>query len=447
MLAQKHQILLDSIHKLMRRGASQNVSNILKKTSSVDLGVVFRLMNPQELDYLFTLLVQLENAPQLIEKLDVPIVAQGLQNLAPEKIASLLKQIEVDDAADILGELPEELSELVLPLMKEEGKEVEELLQYRDDSAGGIMNPHVFALSEDLTVKESISRLQESDEAQMVFYLYVVDEFHNLVGVLNLRQLILSKPNTELKEIMTSDVVRVDTETDQEEVARLVARHKYLAIPVVDQNNRLMGIITVDDIIDVIREEATEDFLKMAGAGEDALRLPSVVQSTKQRFPWLTATLIGGAVAAEVIGHYQDLITRISILSGFIPVIIGMGGNLGTQSSTIMVRGLATGRIQHGHLWHVIWKEVRVALVLGITFGLFFGGFAWLRLPQGARLGFIVGTSICTAMLIAVFIGTFLPVLFDRIRIDPAIATGPFVTTTVDVLGVLVYLGIASVLL
>ena len=444
MLAQKHQILLESLNKLMRRGASQNISNMLKKSSSADLNVVFRLMDSHELDFLFRLLANLENAPELLSKMDVALIAKGLHSIAPAKTASLLKQLEADDAADILGELPEALSEAVIPLMKEEGKEVEELMQYRDDSAGGIMNPNVFALPENVSVQEAIERLQKSDENEIIFYLYVVDDFQNLVGVVNLRQLISRKPQTQLKDIMVTDVVRVTTDTDQEEVARLVARHKFLAIPVVDQNNHLQGVITVDDVIDVIREEATEDFLKMAGAEEDALSLPSVIQSAKQRLPWLTATLLGGALASEIIGSYKDFLTQLSIIAGFIPVIIGMGGNLGTQSSTIVVRGLATGRIQPSQLWQVLWKEMRVAISLGIIYGLVFGGFAWWRFPQGIRLGYIVGGSICVSMLIAVFVGTFIPLFFDRIRIDPAIATGPFVTTSVDILGVSLYLFIAS---
>jgi magnesium transporter len=310
------------------------------------------------------------------------------------------------------------------------------------------MNPHVFALSESLSVQEAIERIQQqSSETETVFYLYVVDDFQNLVGVLSLRQLLMSKPQKKLKDVMTSDVMRVQTDTDQEEVARLVARNKLLSIPVVDPNNRLLGIITVDDVIDVLREEATEDFLKMAGVEEDALDLPSVFQSAKERLPWLAATLFGGMVASEIIGSYHDLFTRISILTGFIPVIIGMGGNLGTQSSTIVVRGLATGKIQHSQLWRLLWKEARVALALGGVYGIFFGLFAWFRFPSHANLGLVVGSSICLAMLIAVLVGTFIPIIFDRIRIDPAIATGPFVTTSVDILGCLTYLSIAYALL
>jgi magnesium transporter len=252
-----------------------------------------------------------------------------------------------------------------------------------------------------------------------------------------------------MKDIMITDVVSVSTDVDQEEVAKLVARYDLLAIPVVDMRNKLVGIITVDDVIDVIREEATEDILKMAGAGDEMVDSWSISRSLKRRLPWLAITWLGGIVAAMMISSYQSTLKSLLPLAAFIPIVIGMGGNVGIQSSTVIVRGLAIGRISVKQLGKTISRELLIGLVLGFFYGILLGvvGFIKyrsLQMLQPFLIGGIIGLSTLSAMMIAALIGTFLPFLFERIRIDPAVATGPLVTSAMDVTGIFVYFSIAS---
>jgi magnesium transporter len=284
----------------------------------------------------------------------------------------------------------------------------------------------------------------------MVFYLYVVDEQRRLSGVLSLRQLVTATDETKLSRIMTSEVVKVHVSTDQEEAARKVSRYNLLAVPVVGDNDILVGIITVDDVIDVLREEATEDILKMAGTSEEEISSFSVWRSVRVRLPWLFAAWIGGVAAIKIIegfeGQFSEQITLFASLAAFIPVIMGMGGNIGTQSLSITVRGLATGRIDPKLLWRVVFKEIRVGLLLGIAYGFLLALVGWF-LNKSLILGVAVGVAMCGNMTLAAVVGTFLPLIATKLRIDPAVASGPFVTTSIDVLGVTLFFLTAALLI
>ncbi len=358
--------------------------------------------------------------------------------------------MSTDDRADLVEALPEEIREQVMALMdKEDAEDIEELLQYEADSAGGIMSPDFLAMAETLKVSEAIQQVQQlSEEAVMAFYIYVVDDANLLKGVLSLRQLLMNTGSKSLSSIMESDVISVTPETDQEEVAHIVARYNIMAVPVRDIDGTMLGIVTVDDILDVVREEATEDFLQMVGAGKDReILLKPVLQNALVRLPWLLASWVGGILAMSVISSFQaELTIRVIVLAGFIPVIIGMGGNIGTQSSTITIRGLATGRVNINRVWSFINKQLRVGLILGLFFGLLLGLLAWL-IYGTLRLGIVVALAICASMLISTTLGTVVPIVLRRLDIDPAVATGPFVTTTTDVLGVLIYFLLATSLL
>jgi magnesium transporter len=246
--------------------------------------------------------------------------------------------------------------------------------------------------------------------------------------------------------MMATDVVSVQTDTDQEEVAKIVARYDILAVPVVDEINTLVGIVTVDDVIDIIREEATEDILKMAGAGEGLIETQSLFKSTRIRLPWLLASWIGGVIAFFVIGHFESSLNKLVYLAAFIPIIMGMGGNIGTQSSTIVVRGLATGQLNLGQIWLVVSKELTIGFLLGFVYGLLVGFVVHLRYDLWL-LGITVGLAVLSSMTIAALVGSLVPMAFARIHIDPAVATGPFVTTSIDILSVFLYFQIATVLL
>ena len=283
----------------------------------------------------------------------------------------------------------------------------------------------------------------------MVFYLYITDDDDRLVGIISLRTLTTTSSNTTLKDIMIKNVHSIRPETDQEEVARIVAQYNFLAVPVLDSDSKLLGIVTVDDVVDVIREEATEDFLRMAGAGKDReILLKSSWENAKTRLPWLFASWIGGVIAASLIGVFENMLENIIALAAFIPVILGMGGNIATQSSTIIVRGMATGRVNLGGEIKLILKEAQVGLILGTLYGILLGLFArFIFSDAPENFGFVVGLSICASMIVAATVGTIIPLILRKLDIDPAVATGPFVTTSIDILGVLFYFLIAGLFL
>jgi len=297
------------------------------------------------------------------------------------------------------------------------------------------------------TAREAIASLQkEYQDVEMPFYLYAVDENGHLVGVSSLRQLVLVPPETPLKAFMTTDVFSVQTDMDQEEVAKMVARYDILAVPVVDESHRLVGIVTVDDVIDIFRAEATEDILKMAGVGDEFIETKSISKSTRTRLPWLFASCLGGIVAFYVINHFESSLSRFAYLAAFIPVIMGMGGNIGTQSSTIVVRGLATGRLSVRDIRTVVFKELVIGGMLGVFYGLLIGAVAQVSY---SRLSFAlaVALAVLSSMSVAALVGSLVPMFFARLNIDPAVATGPFVTTAIDIISVFFYFQISTILL
>ena len=448
----KHEvtILKDTFGRLLRRRAQTNLIKLIKKTHPADLAIVFRYFNDNEQTQIFGLMQSNDHTIEFLVELDDTLIQKILNIKSAKRVANLIQNASTNDQSYILGFLQEEQAQSVIDLLnKEEKEEIEEIMGYPEDSAGSMMATEVFTLYQDTTCGDALKTLQDQRDAEMVFYLYVTDEDGSLVGVASLRALATRQADVLLKEIMEKRVHSVRPETDQEDVAQIVAQYNYLAVPVIDSDNRLLGIVTVDDVVDVIREEATEDFLQMAGAGKDReILLKSSWENAKVRLPWLFASWIGGVVAAYIIGKYEHMLESIIALAAFIPVIIGMGGNIGTQSSTIVVRGMATGRIEIGNEIQVLLKELKVGLMLGSLYGIMLGIFANFRfISTDPMLGLVVGLSICSSMLLAAGVGTFTPLILRKLDIDPAVATGPFVTTSVDILGLLLYFMIAGLLL
>ena len=443
-----NKILVDSVKRLLRRGAFTHLRKIVNRSHAADLSVVFRNIPPPERHRLFGMIDGAERKGDLFAEIDEDIFLELIDKVKIEDIAAIFESMSADDVADLLGKLPEETSDSILKIMNKEGvDQLEGLLRYQDDTAGGIMVPDFIALSQDTTAKEAISSLQkEYVDVEMPFYLYVVDEYGKLVGVSSLRQLVVTPPEMPLKSFMTTDVVSVRTDMDQEEVAKIVARYDILAVPVVDESNRLVGIVTVDDVIDIFRREATEDILRMAGAGEEFVETKSIFRSTRIRLPWLFASCIGGILAFYIINQFEDSLNKFVYLAAFIPVIMGMGGNIGTQSSTIVVRGLATGRISITEIGSVVLKELAVGFILGVIYGIIIGSVAHFSYRVD-MLAFSVGMAVVASMAIAALVGSFVPMAFARVNIDPAVATGPFVTTSMDIISVLFYFYISTVLL
>ena len=396
----KNKILADSVKRLLRRGATSHLKKIVNKTHAADLSVVIRSLAIPDQRKLFNMISDVEQKGILFSELLLydDTLLDLIDGMSLDEIVEVLDNMQTDDVADLIGRLPEEKSKAILEMMEDEGsEEVEDLLRYDDDTAGGIMVPEFIALREDTTARDAIKSLQEEhQDVEMPFYLYVVDDYGKLTGVCSLRQLVVVPPNKQLKEFMSTDVFSVQTDMDQEEVAKIVARYDILAVPVVDESNILVGIVTVDDVIDIFREEATEDILKMAGVGEEFIETQNVFRSTRIRLPWLMASFIGGVIAFFIIGHFEESLKQFAFLAAFIPVIMGMGGNIGTQSSTIVVRGLATGRLAIRDIWQVVSKELSIGLILGMIYGSFIAIVAQMQYSTGAA-AVSVGLSVVSS--------------------------------------------------
>jgi magnesium transporter len=458
MQGRKLEVMIDSLRRLIRRSAHGHIHNMLVKGQwrAVDIFDLFNHLSMSEKNTVFTILVERDKllAAEVLSEMPPPVGVELLSTFKDEQIAGLLQELSPDDATEYIAAMPGESAARMLELMRdEEAREVQDLLQYDEETAGRIMTTEFFALDEDTLVKDAISSLRDAAETEMVFYLYVVDDRSHLIGVCSLRQLLLSKPELPLKQFMQTDVISATTDTDQEEVARVVSRYNLLAIPVTDENNRLVGVVTIDDVVDVIKEEATEDFYKMAGTSDEEILTKSVFKSARIRLPWLLASFFGGIVATVILSRFEGILSSFVMLTYFLPIIMGMGGNIGNQSSTIIVRGLATGRIDVSMLGRVASKEIRIAVVLGLSYGLLLGVIAFflgLREPllsSPMLFGAMVGIALSASMIIAGTIGSIIPMTLQKAGIDPAVATVPFVATSVDILGVLCYLGMAHFLL
>src|SRR5690349_2443090 len=442
----KSDIVLQSVQRLLRRGAITNLTKMLGRMHPADIAkAVNHLSSPKEKREVFELVRGENKRGQVLSELDGESIQEVLADLLHSDVAWLLKDLGPDDVAHILGFLPEDRGKEILALMKaEDSTEVAGILKYAKDTAGGIMTTEFFSLSEDATAQEAIRRLQQATDAEMVFYIYVTDKDDHLVGVLSLRQLLTVPPATPLKNIMTRDVMSVAVDMDQEEVARQVASYNLLAIPVVEKDGTLAGIITVDDVVDVIREEATEDMLKMAGAiEEEPTSKSSSLGSAKLRLPWLFTNLVGSLLSGAILWYFRYTIQEVVAIVSFIPVIAAMGGNVGLQSSTLIIRGLATGLVELTDVWTVFFREVKIGLLMGLACGILLTVVGW-GLGQGF-LGVVVGVSLVIAFLVSTSMATIMPIVLKRMGVDPAVAAGPFVTTANDITGITIYLTLATI--
>tara|TARA_B100000809_G_scaffold31147_1_gene27061 strand:- start:9658 stop:11025 length:1368 start_codon:yes stop_codon:yes gene_type:complete len=443
-------LLKTTIERLLRRKAGENLTKIIRKTHPADIALLMRGLNTENQKIIFRLSPTFAYRAQVLEELDESLIENVLSEKSVANISKTFQYLGANDQATIISMLPEKQQAAILERLEgEDLEDVEEIMSYADDSAGSVMTKETFMLNQNTTIKNAIAQLQSFPENEKVFYVYVVDDKERLVGVLSLRNLVTSKNTKKLHEVMIKDIHAVTSDTDQEEVAKIVAQYNYLALPVVNKQNKFLGIVTIDDVVDIIRQEASEDFLQMAGVGKDReILLKSPLENAQARAPWIFASLIGGICAAAIIGYFDALLKEIIVLAAFIPVIIGMGGNIGTQSSTIVVRGLATGRVDIGNTVNLVLKEIVVGAILGVLYGTLIGfASAFITGNEVENFGLVIGLSIVCSMIIATAVGTSVPLLLKKLDFDPAISTGPFVTTAIDILGVALYFIIATSIL
>jgi magnesium transporter len=442
-------ITVGVVRKLLHRGARGRLGRILAKAYPVEVARLLSTLKGSERAQAFSILLDECDAAHVASVLSEMSPADStalLERLDPTQIARYLSELPADDATDLASRLPDPLAAQVLALMEAEpAADVRELLEHEERTAGRIMTPNFFALDEEMTIAEAVSALQKrSEEYEMVFYLYVVDKRDYLVGVVSLRKLLTTHPSTQLKRIMVTDVISVNTGADQEEVARLVAEYNLLAIPVVDDEDKLVGIVTVDDVIDVLQDEAAEDLLALAGVTAEERVTTSAARSLRLRAPWLLLNLITTFFPAFVIAQFDWAISKYAVLAAIVTMPMGMGGNTATQTLTVMIRGLALNEVSS--VRQIVLKQAIVGLGNGVINGVI-GSCAVAVFFKSFYLGLVLACSMVINMLVAAFAGTLIPIALKKLKIDPAVASSVFVTTFTDVGGSLSFLGIASLLI
>jgi magnesium transporter len=440
-------VLQASIVRFVRRGAWGHAGRLLEKSHPGEIAEVLDRLTPGDRKAVFGLIRSDEVRGEVLALMQFADGADLVRDLEPAALARIVAQMSPDDAAELLRELPREQADQVLQALGERAEGVESLLGYAEQTAGALMSTEFFALEESLSVKEAIERIQQLDRPDASFYVYVTTEGQQLVGVLSLRQLIVQAPHKQLRDFMTTDPIRVRTDADQEEVSRVVSRYDLLAVPVVDNTNRLLGVVTVDDVIDVMREEATEDILKLAGTTLEETTFPGPLRAAWIRLPWLAVAFAGGFAGIWLLARFQGVLEKTLQVSFFLPTVLGMGGNVANQCAMIVVRGLATGRLSLSQIGRIVGHELGIGLLLASVFSLILFAAGWWMGMGSPELPRVVALGLFSSMLLAAGLGTILPLTFRRLGIDPAVASGPFVTTSIDVLGILTFFSIAWALL
>ena len=439
--------LAQKIDELLEEGAEREVAALIAEEHPADLAEIINDTDDESKGRIFLLLPE-EKRPDVLSNVDDTTLTVLLARLSDKEISHAVDELPTDEAADLVGQLDEDDAERVIALLEEEDQEsLQKLLEYPEESAGGIMEGEFVAVLEHATVEEAVEALRErADEVERVHNVYVIDGEGRLTGVLPLWRVAISTPGGSVDRFVEKDIVSVPVEMDQEEVASLVKRYDLIEIPVVDDGGRLVGRITVDDVLDVVEEEATEDISRMAGTADEEIHETSVFRISFIRLPWLLIGLAGGIGSAFLISRFEGQLNQRLALAFFVPVIMAMGGNVGIQCSSIVVRAIALEEMEAYRVGRRLLREFLVAVMNGLILAALLAGLTLLWKGE-ADLGVIVGIALLASVLVAAVVGTSVPMLLKRVGIDPAIATGPFITTTNDLLNLFIYFVVATLML
>ena len=443
---QEVQVLVKQLEEALANDSSQveELSSLVSSLHPADQAELYCRLSPAQREA-FLALLNAEGLARLLEHLPEEEVEELVARMPRETLARVLDHMESDEAAYIIRYLPPADAARVLANMRT-AADVAPILQHAEDTAGGLMTRGYVALHPDMTVQEAIAYLRlHQPFAQEGYYLYVLDGANRLQGVVNLRQLIVASPNTPISQLMTRDVISVPPETDQEEVARLIQRYRLRALPVVDEKGVLLGIITADDVLDVVTEEATEDLYRLAGVGVEERALSPLRESIKRRIPHLVVNLLTAFISGLTVSAFEGTVAQAAALAVFMPIIAGHGGNTGTQAATVMVRSLALGDVTPRDTLRIISKEVAFGLVHGALAGTLAAGLA-LALYQNPWLAAVVFGSMVGNVLVAGVVGALIPLALQAVKIDPALASSIWLTTFTDVMGFLMLLGAGTLL-
>ena len=445
--------IIERIREILDDETLDQLREELASFHSADLADILQELRPEERLDCFKLL-DIEKAAEMLEYVSPQMQVELLGDIDQEVASKILLKLPHDAAADVLGDMEEDESETYLDKLPHKfSEEVRELLTYNEDTAGGIMNPIVLTVNSDMSVQEVLNyvRVKAEKDNFELYYIYVVDKQNHLLGVVSLRKLLTSPASKKIEDIMISDIVKLHVDDYSDYVTDEFMKYQYNALPVVDLYNRLKGMITWDDVHDLFEEETTEEIYQSSGIStevvdEDEILSGNIFNAIRARTPWLFITLLGEFVAVNVAHHFDHTIAALPIVAIFMPLLAGLGGNIGTQSITLMVRGLSTGQVTMSSAMYHIVREMFVGLIIGSIFGLMvtFATFGW---QHSIELGIVVGIAMMINMTMATIIGTFTPFALKSMKIDPAVASGPVIATTIDVVGLVVYFTLVSTFL
>ncbi|MDY6800453.1 MAG: magnesium transporter [Bacteroidota bacterium] len=436
---------IDELKSYIANDQEAEVFKLIKDLHPADIAEIYNELSIEEARFLHVMLDG-EKAADVLVELEEDDRERFLKVLPSETIAEFIDKLDSDDAADVIGEFSEEKQEEVLSFIDdlEQAGDIVDLLNYDENSAGGLMAKELITVNENWSITTCLKEMRkQAEDVDEVYYVYVVDDNKVLKGTLSLKKLLLTPTNTKIKNIINEDVIAVKADTPSEEVAHIMDKYDLVALPVVDALNRLIGRITIDDVVDVIREEAERDYQLVSGITQDVESSDSAWILTRARIPWLFIGLFGGILAALVMGNYEAELGLFPQMAFFIPLIAAMGGNVGVQSSSIIVQALASNSMGFESIGRKLFKELGVATLNGIVLSLVIFGYNFI-FSDSFALTITVSTALFTVIIFASMFGTFVPLILEKFKIDPALATGPFITTVNDIMGLFIYLMIGK---
>ena len=440
---------IEEIKELIENKQFTQLKKELKEMKSADISEILDELDKEQAVILFRLLSK-EKAGMAFSYMETDMREKLIKDLTDTELKNVLDELFMDDTVDLIEEMPSNVVTRILRNVdKNDRKIINELLKYPDDSAGSIMTTEFIDLKEDMTAEEALKRVRKIGiDSETIYTCYVLDENRKLQGIISIKELLLSKEDTLISDNMETNIISVNTLEDQEEVAKKFDKYDLYALPVVDNENRLVGIVTVDDAINVLQDEAEEDFEKMAAMAptEESYFETSVFKHAKNRIVWLLILMLSSAITGTIITNYENAFAAVPLLVAFLPMLMDTGGNCGSQSSTLIIRGLATDELEVKDVFKILWKEIRIAVIVGISLATI-NGLRIFAQYKNLQLACTVGLSITTTVILSKSIGCLLPLLAKKLKLDPAIMAAPLITTIVDILSVLVYFNIATVIM
>lgn len=433
--------------KYLKESKRAALQKLLEEFHPYDLAQLYRGL-PEKHHPKFLTFLTPQQIADLIQELDYDMQIEILHKIGVERSTKIMDLMDNDDLADLLSELSvDKIQKFLDGMEQEESQTVQNLMKYPPESAGGIMTNRFVWIKEHYTVRQAVDKLKEyANVSESIYYLYVINDENKLVGVVSYRDLLISHIDEKISEIMFNRVISVPVDADQEEVAQMIERYDFIAIPVVDEENTLLGIVTVDDAIDVVIQEANEDIEKLSASGKDIDFHTKALTASARRLPWLILLLFIGLVSGSIISGFEDTLQQVVALIFFMPMIAGMTGNTGTQSLAVVVRGIATTKVDRKTVVKLIFRELRVGIIIGLTCGILILIIAFLW-QSNLILGIVVGFSLLMTLIVGTLAGTVIPLLLYRFGIDPAVASGPLITTLNDIFSLFIYFGIATAFL